>query len=266
MIHLPSHKTYQLGAGFRYSPYGPAYNPGAEYWAGVGKEMALRFPMAKPEAIWIVSRLEGEGTLLTFPDERKLPNISFSHDDENESALNLFDQLNFHIWLQVEPGKAQVGTLFDLILERYAHHPCVVGVGVDIEWHYSEEKAQGSPVSDDEASRWLSAARAYKQSYRLFLKHWETSMIPIQQWEGMLFVDDSQMFSSMDDMMLEFADWGQHFSPAPVAFQIGYPADKPWWGEFSDPAKTIGDALLARIPNTSGLFWVDFTALEVFPP
>ena len=226
MTHITSNKTYPLGAGFRYSPYGPAYNPGADYWAGMGKEMAHRFPMAKPEAIWIVSCLDGEGTLLTFPDARKLPYISFSHEDENESALNRFDELNFRIWLQVEPGKGQVETLFGLILERYAHHPCVVGVGVDIEWHYSEEKAQGSPVSDDEAFCWLAIARAYNPSYRLFLKHWETSMIPIQLREGLLFVDDSQMFSSLEDMLLEFAVWGQHFSPAPVAFQIGYPADK----------------------------------------
>ncbi|HEX9089996.1 MAG TPA: hypothetical protein VF831_00825 [Anaerolineales bacterium] len=266
MIDLPSNKTYSLGAGFRYSPYGPVYNPGAEYWAGVGKEMARRFPEAKPEAIWIVSRLDGEGTLLTFPSESKLPYISFSHDDENASALELFDQLNFRIWLQVEPGKAKVETLFEIILERYAHHSCVVGVGVDIEWHYSDKKAQGIPVGDDEAACWLAAARAYNPSYRLFLKHWETSMIPIKQRDGMLFVDDSQMFSTLDDMKLEFANWGRHFFPAPVAFQIGYPADKVWWCEFTDPAKTIGDGLLARIPNTTGLFWVDFSALEVFPP
>lgn len=265
MIHHPSNKTYPLGAGFRYSPYGPPYNPGAEYWAGVGNEMALRFPGATAEAIWIVSRLDGEGTLVTFPDKRKLPYITFSHEDENESALNLFDQLKFRLWLQVEPGRAQVETLFSIILERYAHHPCVVGVGLDVEWHYSNEIAQGVPVNDDEVSSWLAAVRSYNPSYRLFLKHWETSMIPIKQRDGMLFVDDSQMFSSLDDMMLEFAGWGRHFTPAPVAFQVGYPADKPWWGEFSDPAKTIGDGILATIPNTTGLFWVDFTVLDVFP-
>jgi hypothetical protein len=48
-----------LGVGFRYSPYGPAYNPGAEYWARVGQEMVNRFPGAIPEVIWIVGVLEG---------------------------------------------------------------------------------------------------------------------------------------------------------------------------------------------------------------
>jgi hypothetical protein len=43
-----------LGAGFRFSTYGPGYDPGAEYWAGVGQQMAVKFPNARPQAIWIV--------------------------------------------------------------------------------------------------------------------------------------------------------------------------------------------------------------------
>src|SRR5687768_9435232 len=63
----PSPQPRPLGAGFRYSAYGPPYNPGPEYWALVGHEMARRFPNAHPETIWIVSRLHGSGTLLNFP-------------------------------------------------------------------------------------------------------------------------------------------------------------------------------------------------------
>ncbi len=32
-----------LGAGFRYSAYGPAYDPGPDYWVRVGEEMAGHF-------------------------------------------------------------------------------------------------------------------------------------------------------------------------------------------------------------------------------
>ena len=35
--------SYPLGAGFRYSSYGPPYNPGPEYWANVGIQMADKF-------------------------------------------------------------------------------------------------------------------------------------------------------------------------------------------------------------------------------
>jgi len=30
-------------------------------------------------------------------------------------------------------------------------------------------------------------------------------------------------------MLSEFVDWGRQYYPAPVAFQIGYPADKKCW-------------------------------------
>jgi hypothetical protein len=187
-------------------------------------------------------------------------------EEENLTALKLFDQLGFRVWLQVEPGEANVENLIDLILTHYWDHPCVVGVGVDVEWHHSSIKPEGAPVSDDEASLWLAAAQRHNAEYRLFLKHWETSMLPPTHREGILCVDDSQMFSSLDDMLAEFTDWGRHYYPAPVAFQIGYPADKKWWGGYRDPASKIGEAILKVIPNTMGLYWVDFTALEVFPP
>jgi hypothetical protein len=201
-----------------------------------------------------------------MPGSRDESKITFSIQDENHGTLDLFDQLGFRVWLQVEPGDSKVETLFDLILTRYGNHPSVVGVGVDVEWHHSFKKPEGTPVGDDEASAWLAAARIHNLQYRLFLKHWETSMLPPSQREGILFVDDSQMFRSLEHMLVEFTAWGRYFYPTPVAFQIGYTADKKWWGEYSDPARTIGEAILVAVPNTLGLYWVDFTALEVFPP
>jgi hypothetical protein len=264
--NLPLNKTSSFGAGFRYSPYGPAYNPGAEYWARFGQWVAGHFVGAIPEVIWVVSVLEGQGTRLTFPGSTGEPYISFSNEDENLSAMNLFDQLGFRVWLQVEPGEARIESLFDLILLRYSSHHCVVGVGVDVEWHHSFGEPEGTPVHDEEASEWLAAAQRYNTRYRLFLKHWETSRLPPNHRDGTRFVDDSQMFGSLDEMVAEFADWGRHYYPAPVAFQIGYPADKKWWGSYPDPVKTIGEAILNAVPNVMGLYLVDFSAMEVFPP
>ena len=263
---ISGHKTSRLGAGFRYSPYGTATDPGSEYWARVGREIAGRFDGSTPEAIWIVSVLDGKGTRLTFPGTSSDENITFSEEDENQAALDLFDRQGYRVWLQVEPGEARVELLIDLILSRYGHHPCLVGVGIDVEWHHSSEKPEGMPVNDAEAAAWLSAVRAYGSHYRLFLKHWEVAMLPPVLREGLLFVDDSQMFDSMEAMLAEFEAWGKHFYPAPVAFQIGYPADKKWWEKLNDPAKEIGLAILNSIPNTLGIYWVNFSALEVFPP
>ncbi len=59
---------------------------------------------------------------------------------------------------------------------------------------------------------------------------------------------------------------GAAYRQSPVGFQYGYPADEAWWGELDDPPADIGQAILDRVPNAVGLYWVDFTALQVFPP
>lgn len=255
-----------LGAGFRYSTYGPAYDPGPNYWASIGQQMAGRFPNAVPEMIWIVSNVDVQGTVFTFPGQSDAPNIHFSSKDRNEAALTRFDEAGVRVWLQVEPGDALVEQLIDIILTRYGKHSCVIGVGVDVEWHHAYDKPGGQAVSDAEALAWLAAARAHNPRYRLFLKHWELEMMPPTARQGILFVNDSQQFNSLDEMVAEFAEWGRHFAPGAVGFQFGYDADRKWWQTFGDPPRAIGEAILARTPNTQGLYWVDFTVLQVFKP
>jgi len=255
-----------LGAGFRFSTYGPDYDPGPAYWASVGERMAARFPGSVPETIWIVGRLRGEGTLLSFPVETDEPLIQFTQEDGNAETFELFDSIGVRVWLQVEPGNAPVEELIHLMLERYGHHPCVIGVGVDVEWYRSTKTPEGKAVSDEEARVWLAAARSHNPDYRLFLKHWEIEKMPPTAREGLLFIDDSQILPSLDAMVAEFAEWGRAFAPAPVGFQYGYSSDRPWWQLLEDPPAEIGDRILEVTPNTKGLYWVDFTALEMFPP
>jgi hypothetical protein len=255
-----------VGAGFRYSAYGPDHDPGPAYWARVGQEMAARFEGAVPETIWIVSSLDGDGTRLHFPVAEPQPLISGSEHDANEAALDLFDELGFRVWLQVEPGHAPIEELIHLVLGRYGHHPSVIGFGVDVEWYRSTTKPEGKAVTDAEAKAWLAEVRSHDPEYRLFLKHWEIGKMPPTVRDGLLFVDDSQILPSRDAMVAEFAEWGRAFAPAPVAFQYGYPSDRPWWRRLDDPPGDIGQAILDAVPNTEGLYWVDFTVLDVFPP
>jgi peptidoglycan/xylan/chitin deacetylase (PgdA/CDA1 family) len=257
-----------LGAGFRFSVYGPRADPGPDYWVRVGKEMASRFPGAKPEAIWILGKKTDRGVELPFaiPDPGDPLIIGREQEDRNEPALRLFDELGFRIWLQIEPRFASTEKLLHLVLKRYSHHRSVVGVGIDVEWYKSTDPDKGEPVSDALASEWLAIARSYNPKYRLFLKHWEIGKMPPTLRDGLLFVDDSQIFDSMEPMIKEFAEWGKAFAPAPVAFQIGYPSDRKWWSQLADPPKDLGSRILKAVPNTEGIFWVDFSVLEVFPP
>ena len=254
-----------LYAGFRYSTYGPPYNPGPQYWASVGQRMAGKFPSASLQAIWIVGSLAGQGTRLSFPGSSTDPYIQFAASDENEETFALFDRAGLSVWLQVEPGEAAMEELIRLVLDQYSHHPCVAGVGLDVEWYHATGEPMGQAVTDAEAAAWVAAARAYNPQYRLFLKHWLVEMMPPSTRDGLFFIDDSQQFESLDQMVAEFVQWGQAFAPARVGFQYGYPDDRKWWGHLADPAGEIGQRLV-DIPNLQGLYWVDFTVLDVFPP
>ena len=255
------------GAGIRSSTYGRPNDPGPGYWARTGTEIAAKFPGAKPEAIWIVSRLKGRGTEMSFPvPPGGDPLITGMPEDISEPALQLFDKLGYRVWLQTEPGWAPVDKAFHVMLDRYGHHKCVIGVGVDIEWHRSNNPDLGDPVTDEMARTWLAAARSHNPSYRMFLKHFRENVMPPTVRDGIMFVDDSQIYKSADEMIDEFAKWGKTFAPAPVGFQYGYQTDKPWWGKMKDPVKEIGDRILAATPNTETLIWVDFSVQDVFPP
>jgi len=260
-------ESLTLGAGFRFSTYGIGGNPGPEYWLSVGQQMSEKFTGSHPEALWIVGNFMGDGkTYLSFHAETDDPNVTSGYVDMNAQTLDLFDQNGFKVWLQVEPANADMITLIDLVLNQYKHHPSVIGFGVDVEWYKSAGDPLGTPITDEEAEAWVKAIRAHNPNYRLFLKHWEIEYMPPTYRDGIVFINDSQQFESFDHLVNEFAEWGAYFAPSPVGFQYGYPADRVWWKELQDPPADIGNTLLEKIPNTTSLFWVDFTIKEIFPP
>ncbi len=261
---------WDLLAGFRSSNYGIDPFPDAEYWGNVGEDFAesLNRP-ATPSAIWIVGTITDWGSCeLEFgsDDGEEYDNIGFSDDDWHEETLNHFDDLGFEIYLQVEAGFADVPTLIDLVLSQYSHHPSVIGFGVDVEWHQSTEPDLGLHVNDEWAKAWIDQIRSYNPDYGLMLKHFAIDAMPETYREGILFVDDTQIFDSLDDCIQEEIWWGNYFWPAKVGFQYGYEEDQSWWGQLDDPTADFTNALLDAVPNTAGVYWVDFTLYDVFPP
>lgn len=255
-------------AGLRSSIYGFDSFPDSSWWFNATTDMASRFPGTSPTVIWILGYTSNNGCYLNFPKpnpDSSYSHIYFSNQDENESYLNDFDGNGFKVWLQVEPGQADILTLIDLVLTQYGHHPSVIGFGVDVEWYQTSTHNEGKAVTDEESEAWSARIKTYNENYLLFTKHWLISKMPPTFRNDIVFIDDSQIFPDMDSMMDEFEDWGKAFTPAKVAFQYGYDSDKIWWESLADPPKEIGDEILERCPNTSDLYWVDFTAYDIWP-
>jgi hypothetical protein len=255
-----------LGAGFRYSSYGPPYNPGPQYWVDVSYQMSEKYSGAVPRGIWITGILSGQGIFVGFPTGIQDKYVQDFPVDSNAETLDLFDELGVQVWLQIEPGMAPVEELIHALLRQYGYHPCVSGVGIDVEWYQSYETPEGQAITDEVAKNWINVVKSHGTQYRLFLKHWETRKLPPTYRDGIVFIDDSQGFKSLNEMLSEFEEWGKHFYPSPVGFQFGYPRDKTWWKELEEPPGIIGKSILEAVSNTEGLYWVDFTVFDVFPP
>ncbi|MFH0929160.1 MAG: hypothetical protein V1818_02260 [Candidatus Aenigmatarchaeota archaeon] len=255
-------------AGWRSSEYGYQQEQGPEYWIDVANQMSSKFEGYVPAGIWIVGTKQGlDMCNLQFPGEdNMIEHITFSETDMNEEYLDAFDAAGLNIWLQVEPAKADVGTLIDLVLSRYKNHPSVIGFGVDVEWIDVGNYEDGRPVTSNEAKAWLDKVKTYNPDYKLFLKHWEIEKMPKSYPEDVVFISDSQEFESYSEMLEDFQMWGEHFSDAEVGFQYGYEIDKHLWETFDDPAGQIGNDLIENVPNCRGLYWIDFTITNVFQP
>lgn len=256
-------------AGVRSSSYGIKPFPEPQGWQKAIQTMSGYFEGSTPCAIWIVGKFEkNKACHLFFPSDGKVyTNIEFETVDTHEKYLCYFDAVGIKVFLQVEPASADLPTLIDLVLNRYKHHACVIGFGVDVEWHRESENPEwGVPASDQQAEMWERRVKAHNPQYKLFLKHWDRKWMPENYRGDIVFVDDSQILPNFDAMLDEFVDyWSAYFYPNMVFFQIGYPSDKPWWQKLDNPPTDIGNAIASRINQDCGIFWVDFTLRDVLP-
>lgn len=256
-------------AGVRSSNYGIKPFPAPPGWETAIKTMAGYFEGSTPCAVWIVGELSRPRDChLFFPgDGKQYTHIQFDPVDKHETYLSAFDKAGIKVFLQVEPANADMNTLIDLVLGRYKHHPCVVGFGVDVEWHReADNPSWGVKVDDAMAQQWEVRIKSHNPKYRMFLKHWDNRWMPPKYRGDIVFVDDSQELKDLNAMVTEFVnDWANVFYPNTVLFQIGYRSDRPWWSKLENPPKTIGNALRTRIKQDLGIIWVDFTLRETLP-
>jgi len=256
-------------AGVRSSSYGIKPFPDPEGWRRAIQTMQGYFKGSTPCAIWIVGRMRQKTScLLEFPSETAYDNIIFLDADKHEPYLDFFDRCGIRVFLQVEPANADVGTLMDLVLDRYGRHPCVLGFGIDVEWlREADHRGWGARVNDDSARAWESRVKSHGAGYRLFLKHWDREWMPPHYRGDIIFVNDSQEYK--DDfrkMANEFIHyWSDYFRPNTVFFQIGYRSDRPIWSRMPTPPRDIGTVFAQHISQECGVFWVDFTMREVLP-
>ena len=273
-IHVKNKNTIDniTYAGFRSSHYGIDPFPTEKEWAKAMKSLSANFPKAKPTGVWVVGRLEANECLLEFPSHK--PKSSYQHirfhstkqGDRHDPYLTYFDTTGVSVYLQIEPGFADIDTLIDLILSRYSNHPSVIGFGIDLARFQSKEGASNTMIAptDSQAKSWESKVKSYNTSYTLFLKHWLPNLMPPTYRGDLIFIDDSQGFSELDHMVIKFQGWAAKFPNNTVMFQVGYSIDYHLWKIFKNSPFTLGDAIGKKIAGVNpqqkiGIIWVDYT-------
>jgi len=257
-------------AGIRISTYGMRKSYGKNFpdpttMAGFAEKMEARYEGSNGAYILIVGEIHDDSCGLKFPVKGEYSNIYGSDEDKYESYLDKCDELGIDVWLQVEPGYADLVTLADLVMSRYSHHKCVKGFGIDVEWHKPVEGSDyGTKLSNNDAKKVLTKVRNYNQNYTVFVKHWDMRWLP-SPMDGLIYVNDSQQFANMDQVISEFREWSAYYAPQPVMFQLGYDADTWIWSQYSDPAKEFGQAIVdaCNSGNDVGVIWVDMTLSKV---
>lgn len=266
-------------AGIRVSSYGMEDSfgegkfPKVKAMSGFAQKMADRYEGSTGTFILIVGVVsESEWTCrLDFPLSHEIDMVQGKDEDFYEAYLKAFDKACYSVWLQVEPGNADLVALATEVMNHYKNHPCVKGFGIDVEWYKpAGTRGYGTKLDEDLAARVLEAVRAVNPDYTVFVKHWDNKWLP-DAMDGLIYVNDSQGFrggrssSALDKMKEEFSAWAFYFDPCPVMFQIGYEADEGIWGEMENPAKELGAAILdaCYTDNDKGIIWVDFTLADV---
>ena len=257
-------------AGFRVSQSGLEKSfgqiPNGDEWVLYFTKMKRHFNKdAKPALIILVSSIrENSVNKFLFPAPKGYSEstyISFNKKDLFEDILTKFDEEGYNVWLQVDPGKADLIELAEITFKQYGHHSCVKGFGVDLEWWKVNEikEGHGSKLPDDEAEKLVKKVRSINSKYTVFAKHWDPKYMPETYREGMIFVDDSQDLHSISNAKKEFKEWGDKFKDNPVFFQIGYKDDEALWKDSPpDFAQEIINEVTKKNKHV-GIIWVDFT-------
>ena len=275
-VDIPLRTDGARWAGIRASSYGLAESfgtyPGINSMAEYAEKMESCYVGSNGTVILIVGVVSEDLTkcFLDFPLSKEINNVIGSDVDFYEDYLTALDKGGYSVWLQVEPGNADLVELAKEVMNHYKHHSCVKGFGIDVEWYKRADNRNGKKLNSDgdepnTVNRVLSAVKAIDDKYTVFVKHWDTKWLPDPK-EGLIFVDDSQIFHGDTEYMCnQFSHWAEYYAPCPVMFQIGYNADEDIWGNLENPAKELGEMIINACTsgNDIGIIWVDFTLKEV---
>jgi hypothetical protein len=179
---------------------------------------------------------ENELTYMPFPFENGEYIYSYNEIDKVEPYLKKFDKDGVKVILSIQPNRADVADLIDIVLSRYGQHKSVIGVNVDIEW-----KLTGTPchVSNKERDIWLKKIQSHNPEFKLFLTYFKDYTHFPDDTQDIVILFDGER-ATQETIMKKYKALASHFTS--VGIYTGYPSNIPPTASY--------DSILAAASNT----------------
>lgn len=162
--------------------------------------------------------------------------ISSSQIDLPELYLQAADEADVKVILNLQPQKANISELIDIVLDRYSHHASVIGVNIDVEW---KKTGRANYVSNGERDEWLRKIKSYNESYKLFLTNFLDYTHFPDDTDDLVVVYDGQE-DTQKNLLREYRELASYFRAAGIS--TGYAS--------SIPPVATDEEILEVAPNT----------------
>lgn len=173
---------------------------------------------------------------MPFPFKKKGHIYSYNATDKVEPYLKKFDEDGLKVILSIQPNEADMSDLIDIVLSRYGHHKCIIGVNVDMEW-----KLTGNPnrVSNEERDLWLKKVQGYNSKSKLFLTYFKDyTYFPDDKKEVIILFDGER--ATQNEILKKYEELTSHFTC--VGIYTGYSSNIP--------PTASDDSIMEAAPNT----------------
>ena len=216
----------------------------ASDWSDAAKEFA-----AEGSLIDLVVAQENldQFTYIPFPYPDSGSLRSSSQIDRVEPYLEQFDEADQNVILSIQPGKVDPLQLIEILLSRYGHHRCIIGINVDLEW---KKTGEANHASNEERDAWLYAIKQHDPDMKLFLTYFlDYTHFPDDARDLVILFDGEG--ATQSKLLKQYEELASHFKS--VGIYTGYRS--------SHPQTAPDERILAAAPNTQYILHTQ----DVFP-
>ena len=213
-------------------------------WSDAAKEFA-----AEGSLIDLVVAQENldQFTYIPFPHPDSGYLRSSSQIDWIEPYLQHFDEGDQKVILSIQPGRVDPLQLVQILLSRYGHHRCIMGINVDLEW---KKTGEANHASNEERDAWLYAIKQYDPNLKLFLTYFGDYTHFPDDADDLVILFDGEGATQMD-LLKQYGELAGHFKS--MGIYTGYRS--------SHPQAAPVDRILAAAPNTQYIIHTQ----DIFP-